>query len=137
MIFNVLVLCFQTLRLKPGIPIPVTVNPVLLEELAQLSMSHKPQDVAGFTQEMASGLSIQGTQSANDSAKDAGGAASAALVGRSAHSQKLQEFLLVLAICNTVVVARHPHHDMVSFHLSCVRYNHVELTAKHCCIHSR
>lgn len=89
-------------------------NPVLLEELAQLSMPHKPKDVDGYTQEASD---FSGAQSANDSAKDAGGAASASLVGRSAHSQKLQEFLLVLAICNTVVVARHPHHDMVSCYL--------------------
>ena len=30
------------------------------------------------------------------------------------HAQRLQEFLLVLAICNTVVVSRHAHHDSVS-----------------------
>lgn len=102
----------ETLRLRPGIPIPVSVNPVLLEELAQLSVSHKTKDGVGFSQEMAS--DFVASQSSNDNAKDAGGAASAALVGRSAHSQKLQEFLLVLAICNTVVVARHPHHDMMN-----------------------
>lgn len=31
------------------------------------------------------------------------------------HAQVLQELLLVLAICNTVVVSKHPHHDVVSF----------------------
>ncbi|CAG2054143.1 unnamed protein product [Timema podura] len=30
------------------------------------------------------------------------------------HPQRLQEFLLLLAVCNTVVVARHPHHDMMN-----------------------
>lgn len=29
-------------------------------------------------------------------------------------AQKVREFLLVLALCNTVIVARHPHHDSVS-----------------------
>lgn len=92
---------------------------MLLEELAQLSVLHKFKDNA-LGQDLNSEL--VSSQSPNDNAKDAGGAASAALVGRSAHSQKLQEFLLVLAICNTVVVARHPHHDMVrlqSFHQKC------------------
>ncbi|XP_063240630.1 phospholipid-transporting ATPase VD isoform X2 [Bacillus rossius redtenbacheri] len=28
--------------------------------------------------------------------------------------QRLQEFLLLLAVCNTVVTARHPHHDMMN-----------------------
>lgn len=93
----------DTLRLRPGVPIPVTVNPVLQEELAQLSLPHKSRDVSEMPSEPAS-----------DGAKEAGGAASAALVGRSAQSQKLQEFLLVLAICNTVVVARHPHHDTMN-----------------------
>lgn len=104
-------MCTQTLRLRPGVPIPVSVNPLLQEELAQLGMPLKSKDTSSVAQAMVSELVP--TQSLSDSAKDAGGAASAALVGRSAHSQKLQEFLLVLAICNTVVVARHPHHDMV------------------------
>lgn len=30
------------------------------------------------------------------------------------HAQMLQELLLVLAICNTVVVSKHPHYDLVS-----------------------
>lgn len=102
----------ETLRLRPGVPIPVTVNPVLQEELAQLNMPFKSKDISGLGQ--TSGFELTSPLKASDSAKDAGGAASAAIVGRSAHSQKLQEFLLVLAICNTVVVARHPHHDMMN-----------------------
>jgi hypothetical protein len=30
-------------------------------------------------------------------------------------SHKVREFLVALALCNTVVVAAHPHHDKVSF----------------------
>ncbi|XP_023711362.1 probable phospholipid-transporting ATPase VD isoform X3 [Cryptotermes secundus] len=29
------------------------------------------------------------------------------------HAQRIQEFLLLLSVCNTVVVSRHPHHDMM------------------------
>lgn len=101
----------ETLRLTPGLPIPVTVNPVLQEELAQLGMPSKFKDVR-LGRDETSELNI--SQSSSDDAKDAGGAASAVLVGRSEHSQKLQEFLLVLAICNTVVVARQAHHDMMN-----------------------
>lgn len=31
-----------------------------------------------------------------------------------AQSQKVREFLLALSLCNTVVVAAHPHVDIVS-----------------------
>lgn len=34
--------------------------------------------------------------------------------GKMKHAQVLQELLIVLAICNTVVVSKHPHHDVVS-----------------------
>lgn len=34
------------------------------------------------------------------------------LIGASRH--RLQEFLVLLAICNTVVVNRHPHHDVMN-----------------------
>lgn len=32
-------------------------------------------------------------------------------------SRKAKEFLLALTICNTVVVAAHPHHDIVSLQI--------------------
>lgn len=34
--------------------------------------------------------------------------------GKIKHAQMLQELLLILALCNTVVVSKHPHHDVVS-----------------------
>jgi hypothetical protein len=33
---------------------------------------------------------------------------------KSTHEQRVQEFFVLLALCNTVVVAKHPHHDSVS-----------------------
>ncbi|CAG9822413.1 unnamed protein product [Phaedon cochleariae] len=33
---------------------------------------------------------------------------------RSADSARIQEFLMLLAVCNTVVCARHPHHDIMN-----------------------
>ncbi|KAK7867763.1 hypothetical protein R5R35_002262 [Gryllus longicercus] len=64
----------ESLRLKPGAPMPLLVNPRMQEELGQL------------------GSELRGH----------------------VHAQKIQEFLLLLAVCNTVVVARHPHHDMMN-----------------------
>ena len=34
--------------------------------------------------------------------------------GAITQAHRVQEFLTVMAICNTVVIAKHPHHDMVS-----------------------
>lgn len=36
----------------------------------------------------------------------------------SEQSLKVKEFLLALAVCNTVVVATHPHHDIVSYFIN-------------------
>lgn len=33
---------------------------------------------------------------------------------RSLHSARVQEFLLLLALCNTVVCSNHPHHDFMN-----------------------
>lgn len=33
---------------------------------------------------------------------------------RSTHSARIHEFLLLLAVCNTVVCSRHPHHDIMN-----------------------
>lgn len=33
---------------------------------------------------------------------------------RHVHAAKIQEFLLLLALCNTVVCSRHPHHDLMN-----------------------
>lgn len=33
---------------------------------------------------------------------------------RSIHSTRIQEFLVLLAICNTVVVSQHPHYDLMN-----------------------
>ncbi|XP_044255059.1 phospholipid-transporting ATPase VD isoform X2 [Tribolium madens] len=33
---------------------------------------------------------------------------------RQTHAAKIQEFLLLLAVCNTVVCSRHPHYDMMN-----------------------
>ena len=33
---------------------------------------------------------------------------------RQAHTAKIQEFLLLLALCNTVVCSRHPHYDLMN-----------------------
>ncbi|XP_030761045.1 probable phospholipid-transporting ATPase VD isoform X2 [Sitophilus oryzae] len=33
---------------------------------------------------------------------------------RAIHSARIQEFLLFLAVCNTVVCSRHPHHDIMN-----------------------
>ena len=35
----------------------------------------------------------------------------------SSHNQRIQDFFLLLAVCNTVVVAKHPHKDQVSDYL--------------------
>ncbi|KFM59642.1 hypothetical protein X975_06404, partial [Stegodyphus mimosarum] len=32
----------------------------------------------------------------------------------STHSQKVQDFFVLLAVCNTVVVAKHPHKDQMN-----------------------
>jgi phospholipid-translocating ATPase len=63
---------------------PLLVNPQLQEELHQLNLQHVPE---------------QGSQGD---------------MRQVPHAQRIQEFLLLLAVCNTVVVSRHPHHDMVS-----------------------
>ncbi|XP_049958802.1 phospholipid-transporting ATPase VD isoform X1 [Schistocerca serialis cubense] len=59
------------LKTRPGVPLPLLVNPRLQEEL---EAGARP----------------------------------------SVHSQRLQEFLLLLAVCNTVVVSQHPHHDIMN-----------------------
>ncbi|XP_065336042.1 phospholipid-transporting ATPase VA isoform X1 [Cloeon dipterum] len=33
---------------------------------------------------------------------------------KSTHEQRVQEFFILLALCNTVVVAKHPHHDSMN-----------------------
>lgn len=33
---------------------------------------------------------------------------------KSTHSARIQEFLLLLTVCNTVVCAHHPHHDIMN-----------------------
>ncbi|XP_050501041.1 phospholipid-transporting ATPase VD isoform X2 [Diabrotica virgifera virgifera] len=35
-------------------------------------------------------------------------------VTKSYHSARIQEFLLLLALCNTVVCSKHPHHDLMN-----------------------
>lgn len=74
----------QNLRLRPGAPMPLLVNPQLQEELYQLNLQHVLEE------------SGQGD------------------MRQAPHAQRIQEFLLLLAVCNTVVVSRHPHHDMVN-----------------------
>lgn len=44
-------------------------------------------------------------------------AADQELSGKIRHAQMLQELLLVLALCNTVLVSKHPHYDVVSSEL--------------------
>lgn len=36
------------------------------------------------------------------------------LAMKNQHSARIQEFLVLLAICNTVVVSQHPHHDLMN-----------------------
>ena len=74
----------QNLKLRPGAPVPLLVNTQLQEELHQLDLRHVPE---------RSHLSD---------------------LRQVTHAQRIQEFLLLLAVCNTVVVSRHPHHDMVN-----------------------
>ncbi|KDR21129.1 putative phospholipid-transporting ATPase VD, partial [Zootermopsis nevadensis] len=74
----------QNLRLRPGAPMPLLVNPQLQEELYQLNLQHVLEE------------SGQGD------------------MRQAPHAQRIQEFLLLLAVCNTVVVSRHPHHDMMN-----------------------
>ncbi|KAJ8976657.1 hypothetical protein NQ317_010373, partial [Molorchus minor] len=43
-----------------------------------------------------------------------GGASEHVLGSRTTHSARAQEFLLLLAVCNTVVVSNHPHYDLMN-----------------------
>ncbi|KAJ4435962.1 hypothetical protein ANN_18585 [Periplaneta americana] len=72
----------QNLKLRPGAPMPLMVNPQLQEELHHLDVHQ---------------VSERGNMSD---------------MRHVPHSQRIQEFLLLLAVCNTVVVSRHPHHDI-------------------------
>nr|CAD7452425.1 unnamed protein product [Timema tahoe] len=74
----------QNLKLQPGTPMPILVNPRLQEELSLLEPNSLTEN--GTRRELRF----------------------------NSHPQRLQEFLLLLAVCNTVVVARHPHHDMMN-----------------------
>lgn len=74
----------QNLKLRPGAPVPLLVNTQLQEELHQLDLRHVPE---------RSHLSD---------------------LRQVTHAQRIQEFLLLLAVCNTVVVSRHPHHDTMN-----------------------
>jgi hypothetical protein len=74
----------QNLRLRPGAPMPLLVNTQLQEELHQIDLRHVPE---------------RSHQSD---------------LRQVTHAQRIQEFLLLLAVCNTVVVSRHPHHDTVN-----------------------
>jgi phospholipid-translocating ATPase len=74
----------QNLKLRPGAPMPLLVNPQLQEELYHLNLQRVPEQ-----------------SSISD-------------MRHITHAQRIQEFLLLLAVCNTVVVSRHPHHDMVN-----------------------
>lgn len=80
----------QNLKLRPGAPVPLLVNTQLQEELHQLDVRHVPE---------RSHLSD---------------------LRQVTHAQRIQEFLLLLAVCNTVVVSRHPHRDTVSL-IVCTR----------------
>lgn len=35
-------------------------------------------------------------------------------VAKKLHAARIQEFLLLLAVCNTVVCSHHPHYDMMN-----------------------
>nr|CAD7433264.1 unnamed protein product [Timema monikensis] len=74
----------QNMKLQPGTPMPILVNPRLREELSLLEPNSLTEN--GTRRELRF----------------------------NSHPQRLQEFLLLLAVCNTVVVARHPHHDMMN-----------------------
>lgn len=93
----------QRFKTRPGAPMPVIANSKLQEDLSyihRLNSLKKPNEVL-FS------MSERRRESANHQESE--------LTGKIKHAQVLQELLLVLAICNTVVVSKHPHHDVVSF----------------------
>ncbi|KAK6617728.1 hypothetical protein RUM43_013956 [Polyplax serrata] len=92
----------QRFKTRPGAPMPVIANSKLQEDLSyihRLNSLKKPNEVL-FS------MSERRRESANHQESE--------LTGKIKHAQVLQELLLVLAICNTVVVSKHPHHDVMN-----------------------
>ncbi|KAL0267650.1 UNVERIFIED_CONTAM: hypothetical protein PYX00_009855 [Menopon gallinae] len=89
----------QKLKVRPGAPVPLMVNSKLQEDLSFI------RNVPVKLNENFPTLRDNRRNFQN---------ADPDITGRAKHAQSLQELLLVLAICNTVVVSKHPHHDVMN-----------------------
>lgn len=90
---------FQKLKVRPGAPVPLMVNSKLQEDLSF---------IRNVPVRLNESFPVLRDNRKNFQHADQD------IAGRAKHAQGLQELLLVLAICNTVVVSKHPHYDVVS-----------------------